>query len=460
MRGLIGALCAVGCGRIGFDQIGTGGDGTPLGEARAVGAGAGTSCAVLVDGSLWCWGSIVGRRDVPQYSTPVEVDASRDWASVSIGTDLNLALKTDGSLYGWTIYDTVLFPDGTLASDRVPQRIGTDTWSSIALRTSGGCGIHTGGALYCWGENIYGTVGDGTTQDAYGAVKVGAVPFQGVAGNHHTMCAIDTTAHLWCWGFNAQGQAGFAPGTDIRSPMQVGVGTWRAVAPGLSLTCGIASDGTLWCWGTGYGAPTLVDARTDWTSVAAPFGGACAIRDSQLWCIGQNRHGTLGAGDVESLATLTQIDPGHAFAAVSGDFTTCAIRDGQPACTGDGASGALGDGAWRFSPGIHEPVAGSWLAQSVGDQFACGIRDDHVLLCWGNGLGNALGMSGDASVPRAVDANTWNDVGAGSLGAYAVHSDGSLWAWGFDVVNSSYATPTRIVLYSSSERRVDTYDRQ
>ena len=64
---------------------------------------------IKTDGTMWGW----GRNDVNQlgightYSTssagnsPIQIGSSSNWDSVATGNYLGMALKTDGTLWGW-----------------------------------------------------------------------------------------------------------------------------------------------------------------------------------------------------------------------------------------------------------------------------------------------------------------------------------------------------------------------
>src|SRR5262249_17941635 len=108
----------------------------------------------------------------------------------------------------------------------------------------------------------------------------------------------------------SSGELGQGNRTDSALPGQVAPGTtWSAVTTGWgdvnqSWTCGIQTQGALGCWGAddyaelGLGAPGADRLRrqqaatqTDAHPVDASKGGdtqTCAIRQGELWCMGQN----------------------------------------------------------------------------------------------------------------------------------------------------------------------------
>lgn len=70
------------------------------------------SVAVKTDGTLWTWGANVytygvtgqlglGINTGVYYSSPVQIGSLTNWKSVTCGMTHTLALKTDGTLWGW-----------------------------------------------------------------------------------------------------------------------------------------------------------------------------------------------------------------------------------------------------------------------------------------------------------------------------------------------------------------------
>ena len=425
MRRAVLVLAA--CGRINFgagDDDNTDG-GIPLQPARAISTGMSTSCAILDDGTLWCWGRLAARG----ISVPTQMDPSTDWIEVGSAYGHACARKPDGTL--WCL-------DGQGST----KMSGPAAWTSLAMRDGGGCGIN-GGAIYCWGDNAFGTLGNPSASDTDTPVPAtAAATFDVVAGSSKTMCAIDTAQHLWCWGQNSTGEVGVPSTGNVTAPTQIGTASWQAVASS-SVSCGLQTDGTLWCWGGNFGTMTQLDARTDWTAIAVGVTSVCAIRDRELWCSGNNWFGQLGAGDTINRTMLTRIDPDHAFTAIAMTaFTTCAIRDGLAACTGLASSGELGDGAWRFAPGMRNVLGTGWVDVTLQDEATCGRKIDGSSWCWGHSSDGQLGFTGSASAPRRVGTATWMHIAATTNSVFAIAPDQTLWSWGPQYPVGFFSEPT------------------
>jgi alpha-tubulin suppressor-like RCC1 family protein len=189
---------------------------TPAG-ALSISVGGSHSCAIKTDGSLWCWGynssgqlgngeSAGDSSYLPsQVSPPILSDVS----FVSLGGEHSCAIKIDGSLWCWGDNYYGQLGDGTYgpyADKNTPVKIMSSGVSSVALGLYHTCAIKTDGSLWCWGANWYGQVGVGPEGDVYySPVTVMQDVLTVSAGYYHT-CAIKIDGTLWCWGYNYYGQ--------------------------------------------------------------------------------------------------------------------------------------------------------------------------------------------------------------------------------------------------------------
>jgi alpha-tubulin suppressor-like RCC1 family protein len=136
------------------------------------------SCAVKLDGTLWCWGlnshgqigdgtSQAGsNRFVPTQVTPLSNTAK----SVAAGGHHTCATTSNGSVFCWGANNGSQFGNGTTVSSTVPVRALFDNASMVSAggdmmgstSAEGTCARKGDGSTWCWGGNYAGQVGDGT----------------------------------------------------------------------------------------------------------------------------------------------------------------------------------------------------------------------------------------------------------------------------------------------------------
>lgn len=218
-------------------------------------------------------------------------------------------------------------------------------------------------------------------------------------------------------------------------------------------TCEIRG-GTLRCWGDGragqlgVGAlpfskvPSLVDAGSDFVSVAAAEESTCALRrDGTVWCTGGNGRGQLGLGDLVARKTFERVTlPGAALSLASNHATACVVlADRRGFCWGDNLEGQIGlqdsaPGADQLSP---QQVTGAqrWQLIATGQGHTCGLEPAGSLWCWGrndnNHLGIGAGTPGQVRQLTRVGTRTdWRTIISTQEGSCAIDQLDKLWCWG------------------------------
>ena len=232
----------------------------PLTNVVAVSAGDDHSMAIRADGTLWGWGNnLHGQTGTGIFlhdtHAALVVPGIDDVVAVSAGMGYSLVLKADGTVwsFGWNTFGQL--GDGTLGSERytpVPVS-GLANVIAISASSSGwhSLAVKSDGTVWGWGRNDRGQLGDGTTVDRLSPVQVNALTGARsvVAGNFHSL-AVKADGSVWAWGDNFHGQLGDGTTTPRTVPVQVsGLGSVAAVAAGQSLSVALKADGTVWSWG-------------------------------------------------------------------------------------------------------------------------------------------------------------------------------------------------------------------
>ena len=159
--------------------------------------GDGHTCGLTSDGTAYCWGSnYYGQLGVgsdsalqqcfgptPCSPTPVQVSGPTRWRSISAGGGSTCAVALDGTGYCWGGNGGGQLGNGTTASASTPTPIaGNLQFASVTAGNWHSCGVTSGGVAYCWGfYNTYGyptggELGDGTTVPSLVPVRVAGQP--------------------------------------------------------------------------------------------------------------------------------------------------------------------------------------------------------------------------------------------------------------------------------------------
>lgn len=297
------------------------------------------------------------------------------------------------------------------------------------------------------------------------------------AGEYHSL-ALRVDGTVSAWGFNYYGALG--NGTTSGSgcycsdiPVQVsGLDSVVAVASGGFHSLALKSDGTVWVWGhasngeLGNGTAPNDGCRCSDVPVQVPgLSGVTAISGGQddslalesngtVWAWGYNPDGALGNGTTStSPATSStpscmcidvpvQVSGLDGVIAIAAGATSMALKsDGTVWDWGNDYYGTLGNGTTSTTgcqcSDIPVQVLGlsnvTAIASGYCDEFA--IKSDGTVWAWGwnvNGqLGN--GTTTDSALPVQVLGLTGvKSVAAGDEHSMALRSDGTVWAWGYN----------------------------
>lgn len=351
---------------------------TTIGCWKSFSGGEHFTVGITTDGKLWSWGfnnyAQLGQGTQGNSANPnkSQIGIATDWKEVETGSEYGLAIKNNGTLWGWGANYYGMLGDGTGTTRNLPVQIGTDTnWSKISAGTVNTLAIKNDGTLWAWGRNNEGQIGDGT-------YTIRAVPTQiGVdtdwieisMGQRHGI-ALKTNGSLWAWGAYDNGQLGLGSTSfsKINSPTQVGTSTnWKFISAGRNFNLAIKNDGTLWSWGQndfgqlgngfsfgGSNVPIQIGTDTDWASIAAGDIHSIALKtNGTRWAWGSNGSGSLSSGSIGALGDNTIInkniptqigaDTDWQKPTAGSYFSLCLKNDGSLWSNGRNTAGELGD---------------------------------------------------------------------------------------------------------------------
>jgi len=220
-------------------------------DAASLAAGASHVCALKVDGTVYCWGNNnagqLGNGSTVSSLVPVQVMGLDQPASrIYAGSDETCAIVKDGSLWCW----------GSSAVNTTPVLAANlPETEEVALGMQLSCARKRDGTLACWGLNEHSQLGDGTLYPSDQPVTVASVTgAKQVAVGEATACAIDATSNLRCWGSNDWGQLGTGSLPFQTEPRKVASLKTPAaqLAASFASYCARLTDGTVSCWGNSY----------------------------------------------------------------------------------------------------------------------------------------------------------------------------------------------------------------
>jgi alpha-tubulin suppressor-like RCC1 family protein len=242
------------------------------GGVAALDAGANSTCAVTVNGQVWCWGSNdygqIGDGTKEDRLIPVQVTGLDGPAvEVSVSTYRTCALMVDGRIACWGHNPDGLYLGNGIASESTSPVIvaGTDSYIDVAVGSFHICGVTVSGTVQCWGgANQSGQLGDNTIDN-----HALPAPVQGLAGpavavtagDAHS-CALLQDGSVQCWGSNQYSQLGDGTTPDRLTPVLVPKNIARPVGLYFESSGGYRPTGPLVPELTTY-IPTPLDISLD-----------------------------------------------------------------------------------------------------------------------------------------------------------------------------------------------------
>ena len=361
-----------------------------------IAAGDGHTCAVRLDGVVWCWGSgtkgQLGSGASVDSLVPQRVLRISTAVVVDVGAEHSCAVLANGTIQCWGESDDKRLGIGSTTTDiNIPTLVNSiSTAVDIAAGSASTCAVLSDGTIRCWGSDAHGQAGDGNVggdKDPTTVVNgISTALLVSMYAEH--VCARLANNELRCWGRDHKGQIG-----NNNVPIDMNVGDpWRS--------------------------PTTVqrglEAILSHIGVVAGGAHSCTIRtSSQIWCWGSadSNQVPVGGRQPYNLANSFEV-PETGFSAVSaGKDHNCALRGGSVQCWGKrGVYSRLGDNRSGGTSAVVQSASGitNAVVVAAGGEHSCAGFADETVKCWGNGANGRLGRgSADGSnVPVDVQWST------------------------------------------------------
>jgi alpha-tubulin suppressor-like RCC1 family protein len=399
---------------------------------RQIASNGNRTMAIRSDGALLVWGlntgGILGINDgtTSSRSSPVQL-GSESWTQVTCGSEHALAIRVDGTLWGWgrNIEGQLGTNSRKLISS--PVQIGTSSWIQVDANLNSTAAIRLGGSLFTWGSNLNGMLGDNSVVFRSSPVQIAALDSwnQVSVGQSH-MAAIRADGRLYTWGLNTSGQLGTGNVLPRSTPVLIGTSSWTQVATGNVHTIIIDSEQRLFATGN---------------NDIGQLGTNDRINRSSPVQIGTNLWSEISTKHDHTLARTAPTEFGGAlvFGWGSNSFNAVFPMGSPVTSTFSSPVQVTSEGQEVGSPGVTAGFATSFLRN-----FVLGT-DNRSLFAWGANFDGQLGLDDRATTGTTIRAMShsvinptisrfstkkWKKISATRSAAVAIDANGELWAWG------------------------------
>ncbi len=249
-----------------------------LGVSTQIAVGTGYACALGADGKVRCWGNNndaqLGRdpSQTLRSDTPLEVPGISQVKAIAVGNNHSCAVKIDGSLYCWGNNQYGKVGTGNTHLQIAPYKVTfPEAVKDVVASKYNTCALSDViGRVYCWGNNAVGQVGIGFSSQEASLLPQG-VSIAGIKKlvmDEAHVCAITIANGVLCWGGNYAGELGHDPKLDefpdpgspskqdniIPIPVDIGAGLVLDVSTGHQFTCYVMLGGGVRCLGNNNGS--------------------------------------------------------------------------------------------------------------------------------------------------------------------------------------------------------------
>jgi alpha-tubulin suppressor-like RCC1 family protein len=209
-----------------------------------ISAGSNHNLALRADGTIWAWGyggqGRLGTNDAIARSSPVSiVGGITNWTKISAGSNHSLALRADGTIWAWGSEGN----SGRLGLGS-PQALnvlsplsivgGITDWIEVSAGLLNNLAIRSNGTLWTWGDGAQGQLGTNSTTATGSPVSVvgGFTDWVQASPSRYFSMALRSNGTAWAWGYAGQGSLGTNNTINTSSPVSVvgGITDWLHIS--------------------------------------------------------------------------------------------------------------------------------------------------------------------------------------------------------------------------------------
>lgn len=438
-----------------------------LTNVKAIAAGSYHSMAVRADGgTVWQWGATVtgvtvqGNAIYSYPTTPQQVAVVTNAKTVGAGDGSSYALLANGEMRSWGANNSGKLGQGTTTVSVSPAPVvGLTNVEAFDAGDSHVTAVRSDGTVFTWGSNNQRQLADGTAVNRSSPVPITSLDdyvqvAHIAAGSFHTLSLAAERRVLAC-GANGSGQLGNQ--SNINGARLVLVSDLPNVidlAAGGSHSLALKSDGTVWAWGLNnngqlgdgfqanrnYRVP-VAGGLTNIVSVAGGTTHSLALRaDGTVWAWGDNSSRQLGDGTTTMRLTPVPVSSiANAVAIAAGDnFSLALLSDGTVRSWGKNDIGQLGDGTTSTQTGIRTALNLSnikALAATSAGNHALALRANGNVWAWGYNFRGQLADGSTTNRPTPFQSATLSNsvgIGLGFMASYSIKPDGGCKAAGYN----------------------------
>ena len=278
---------------------------TGLTSITALAVGMNHSIALKSDGTVWAWGQNssgeLGRSTsaTPLSLVPLQVPGLSGVVGIASGFNHVLAVKSDGSVWGWGFNGDGQIGDGTSTSREAPTRISIASCTGCKVSTGGysSYALRTDGTVLAWGANNYAQLANGSllVSQFVPAPIAGLTDVATLSTGAAHALVIKKDGSVSGWGWNELGQVGINS-TDpiVITPTRiVALNNVSSIHAGGVHSMALMPDGTVLAWGVGGAVGDGLDRDTIIPTPLAFIGAIDRISIGFDYTIAITRTGTM-----------------------------------------------------------------------------------------------------------------------------------------------------------------------